>query len=115
MTKKRSSPSAPSAIELLDVDVADIEAGAEDAVVGDDEVVAELGADDADGVEAVAAVDADRALTTYRMVSAPPSPFMSVRARSLSVEPAQREGADGEDVVAVAAVEVQRPRCCGRR
>ena len=27
------------------------------------------------------------ALTTYRMVSAPPSPFMSVRARSLSVEP----------------------------
>ena len=46
--------------ELLDVDVGDVQAGAEDARVGDDEVVGELGADDAHRVEAVAAVDADR-------------------------------------------------------
>ena len=43
--------------ERLDVDEVDVEAGAEDAVRGDDEVVVELGADHDDGVEAVAAVD----------------------------------------------------------
>ena len=48
--------------QLLDVDVADIQAAAEHAVVGDDEVVRELGTDNAHGVEAVAAIDADRSV-----------------------------------------------------
>ena len=43
--------------ELLDADVGDVQAGAEDALVGDHEVVAELGADDRQRVEAVAALD----------------------------------------------------------
>ena len=43
--------------DLLDAVVRDEQAGAEDALVGDHEVVAELGADDGQRVEAVAALD----------------------------------------------------------
>src|SRR5262245_4367482 len=39
--------------QLLDVDVTDIEASAEHAGIGDDEVVAEFRAYDPDGIEAV--------------------------------------------------------------
>jgi hypothetical protein len=46
-------------LDLLDIDEADVEAGAKNAVLGDHEIVAELGADHDHGVEAVAAVDGD--------------------------------------------------------
>src|SRR5207247_7916519 len=46
-------------LEYLDVRVSDGQAGAVDGLVGDDDVVGELGAEDDDLVEAGAAVDRD--------------------------------------------------------
>ena len=92
---------------LLDVDVGDVQAGAEDACVGDHEVVGELGADDAHGVEAVATVDAHRRVD-HVQDGVGAAVTLHVGARAFAVARAlEREGAHGEHVVAVAAVEVQ--------
>jgi hypothetical protein len=46
-------------LDRFDADERDVQPGAEDPALGDDEVVVELRADDDDRVEAVAAVDVD--------------------------------------------------------
>ena len=93
--------------ELLDAGVGDEQAGAEDAVVGDHEVVAELGADHGQRVEAVAAVDAHRRVDGEGdEVGALAA--VDVRERRLRVVRVDLdEGADAERVVVLVAEQEQ--------
>ena len=113
--KKRSLPSAAIHAQRLDVDEADRQAGAEHAVLGDHEVVAELGADDDHGVEAVAAVDVDRRIDgVLHQVGA--CAAGDVRALALRLLRAgQGEGADLEDIVAALRRSAAARPCCGTR
>ncbi len=91
--------------DLLDTDIRDVEAGAEDALVGDHEVVAELGAEHDQRVEAVAAVDphgrVDGVVDAVRALTA-----VDVRERSLRVVRVHLdERADEERVVVLLAVQ----------
>ncbi len=90
---------------LLDVGERDVEAGAEDALVGDHERVAEVGSDHHDRVEAVAAVDPHRGVDRVAdEVGA--GATVDVRERRVRVVRVDlHERLDGEGVVAVLAVE----------
>ncbi len=112
----------------FDVGVGDVEAGAEDALVGDDEVVGELGAEHQHLVEAGAAVDRDRRVdVVFDLVVAGTAVQQFGRLRSscrrglddrhavavgldraVGVGLGEREGAHDEQVVAVVALEPQR-------
>ena len=93
-------------IQRFHVVVAHVQAGAEHAFIGDDEVVAELGANDHDLVKTGPAVEVDRgvdvvehrvcALTTYRLGG-------SLGRQSGAAH--QRKGTDYEHVVAVIALQ----------
>ncbi len=92
---------------LLDPGVGDVESRAEDALVRDDEVIAVLRADDGQGVQAVAAVDAHgcvhRVGDEVRAL-----PAVDVRVRGLGVVRVHpHESPDPEGVVVLLAVEVE--------
>ena len=92
---------------LLDAGKADVEAGAVDTAVSDHEVVAELGADDGQRVEAVAALHLHRGVDGVAdLVGAPAA--VDVGDRRLRVFRVHRhEGAHLEGVVVVLAVHQQ--------
>ena len=94
-------------LQRLDPHERHVQAAAEDAVLGDDKVVAELGAEDDHGIQAVAAVDrhgrVDRVLHEVRAAVA-----RDVGARALVVlRSLECKGAHGERIVTVAAVQRQ--------
>ena len=115
-------------LEHLDVAVGDVDAGAEHALVGDDEAVGELGAEHQHLVEARAAVDRDRRIDVVLdqvVAGAAVQEFGGCRRaaagglddrhavgvgldRAVGVGLGQREGADDEQVVAVVALQAQR-------
>ena len=106
--KNRSSPSAASTSTISTRTNDDVQPGPEHAVLGDDEVVVELGADDDDRVEPVAAVDVDRGVDRVldqvgAGVAADVGPLAQVLLR-----PDQGERPDQEAVVPVVAVQDQR-------
>ena len=93
--------------QRFDVDEADRQPGAEYAVLGDHEVVAELGSDDHHRVEPVAAVDVDgRVDGIHHQVGA--GAAAEIRALALRfLRSHQREGAYFEGIVPALAVELQ--------
>ena len=93
--------------DLLDPRERDVQARAEDAAVGDHERVAEVGSDDDDRVEAVAAVDPHRRVDGV-VDEVGSGAAVDVRERRLRVVRVHLdEGADRERVVAVLAVQPQ--------
>ncbi len=93
--------------QQLDVDEVDVEAGAEHAVLGDHEVVAELGADHDDRVEPVTAVDVHRRVHRV-LYEVRTSSAGDVGALALGLLRAgQGEGADLEGVLTEAAIQLQ--------
>ena len=87
--------------DFFDADIGDEQPGAEHAGVGHHEIIAELGADHRDGVEAVAAVDADRRIDIERDEVCPLA-AIDVNERCLRVARVdQDECADAEGVVVV--------------
>ena len=117
---------ALEAVDLddLDVRVADVDARAEDAGGGDDDVVGELGAEHDDLVEAGAAVERDRGVDVVgdlvvagagadverprgREADGGPCDAVGVEHDGAVEHLREREGAHDEDVVAVVALEAQ--------
>ena len=91
------------------------QAGAEDAGRRDHEVVVELGADDDDRVEAVAAVDVDRRVDrVLDQVGAAAAAQVGERA-VVFLRAGEREGLDEEVVVARRRRTGSACRGCGRR
>ena len=93
-------------VERLHVVVAHAQAGAENRLVGDDEVVTELGSDDHHLVEAGAAVEIDRRVDVVEHgVGALAANGLGRAFGGQAVLAYQRKGADNEHVVAVVAFE----------
>ena len=95
-------------LDLLDVDEVHQAAGAEHTVGGDDVVVAELGADDLERVEAAAAVDVDRG-PDHVLDQVGAATGRDIDAAALRVHGTDMsERAHREDVVGIATQQVER-------
>ena len=85
-------------LDHLDVRIADVEAGAEDALAGDREVVGELGAEDDELVKAGAAVDRDRRVDVVLDLVLAAAGTDVERAVDREAEPDLRRGRAGDRV-----------------
>ena len=113
-------------LQHLDGGVGDVQAGAEHALVGDDDVVAKLGAEHQHLVEAIAAVDGDRRIDVVFDQIVAGTALQHLRGGggtaaladrhairvgldgAIGIGLRQREGAHHEQVVAVVALQAQR-------